>query len=181
MPMESERREFFRVSTTLPVRARIVDPAEQEQVEGEIRLRRTPDLSTIDPTLAGWLDEIEGKLDRVLETLVANEHDWITTGGLTPLQLSGGGICFPVRENVAEGTLLLVELTLGGVPRRRVRATARTLGEGSARAPEADGPQVAVQFETITPEDRDAVVAYTLEVQRRETLRRRAGRDADVA
>ena len=177
--MAGERREYFRVSTVLPLRARVLDPTEKDQIEGEIQLRRTPDLSSIDPALASRLDAIEDRLDRILEAIDRSPEAWVTPGGMTPIQLSGGGIRFPVRDAVPAGALLLIELVLGGVPRRQVRATARALAEKPPRG--EDEPHAAVQFETITPEDRDAVVAYTLEVQRRETLRRKSGPEAGAA
>ena len=84
------------------------------------------------------------------------------------INLSGGGIWFPVQEALDEGETLAVEITLSEDPPKRVFALAeviRMTGEKNARG-------VAVKFVEIDPEARNEVVTFCFAEQRRQLRKR---------
>ena len=168
----SDKRSYYRVSSFLPVRCRRVRPSELPGLTSEIQTREAPDVSKVDPGLAEWLDRVETKLDRILVRYETEEESWMTSEGALEVTLSGSGIRFPVCEEVALDSDVLMEITIPGTPKHMVRCI------GRVAECEAEGKSVTVAagFRVIAECDRDAVIAHVLEIQRSE-LRRRATSD----
>jgi hypothetical protein len=164
------RREYFRVKTHLPVRARPLRAGESGPLEAEIQNRASHAATHVDPELAGWLDRMESKIDQVLAHLGLAEAPF-AEADVQEVLLSGAGMRFVAAEGHPVGSDLLLEFELPGRPRRRVRSIARVVScERVARGSEH---ALAVSFHVIHEDDRDAVVGHTLGVQRAE-LRARA-------
>ncbi|MCP5055580.1 MAG: hypothetical protein GY937_02525 [bacterium] len=168
----ADQRSYYRVSTFLPVRCRRVIPSEIAGLTSEIQTREAPDVSRVDPGLAEWLDRVETKLDRILARFETEEESWMTSEGALEVTLSGSGIRFPVCEEVALDSDVLMEITIPGTPNHTV------LSIGRVAECEAEGKSVTIAtgFRVIAECDRDAVIAHVLEIQRSE-LRQRAMRD----
>ena len=169
----AERRTFFRVLTRLPVKSRAVSEREAETLARELPERRAPDFSRIDPGLAGWLDRIERKLDRVLLHLGIGDPVAFGDGDVQEVMLSGAGMSLASESPVPPGKLTLVEFEIPGTPAHLVRCLARVIRHQPPKEP--GGPvTAAVAFEVINEADREAIVRHAVEVQR--TLLRTRGR-----
>jgi hypothetical protein len=169
----AERRTFFRVLTHLPVKSRAVSAREVEALTRELPERRAPDFSRIDPGLAGWLDRIERKLDRVLLHLGIGDPVAFGEDDVQEVMLSGAGMSLASDAPVPPGELTLVEFEIPGTPAHLVRCLARVIRH---HRPKKAGDPVtsAVAFEVINEADREAIVRHAVEVQR--TLIRTRGR-----
>ena len=158
---DASRREYFRVRTRLAVQTRPIDPEEFEELSAQIRSREAPSPPAADKALAEWLERIESKLDRLLADAGLAED-----GSLGPerdVWLSGSGIRFDTEQAYSTGTVLLVEIELPTTPRRVVRTLGRVV---DSAATEQSDHAAAIAFVAIHERDRDAVVSYTLAVQR---------------
>jgi hypothetical protein len=79
--------------------------------------------------------------------------------------LSGGGLLFPVQEELLAGEKLAMELFVGTAPGDR----ACTFAEVVRRlpSPRRGQPGLVVQFVKIEPADQDRIIAFCLAEQRR--------------
>ena len=168
-PSSPEQREYFRVKTELPLRIRPVSQAERQPLEFSILSREAAGPGELDPQLAAWLDRIESKLDHLLLHFGLDFQEIRPTERVS-IVLSGSGLALP-REHVdANHSLFLLELELPGPPAHAVRLLAEKVARRDS------GELVAMRFCAIQPEDREAVVRHTLDVQRTELRQRAAGR-----
>ena len=161
-------REFFRVRASIPVSIAAVEPSRYGVLAAEILSAVDPPLPEVDPALIVWLDRIETKLDRLLSHHGLSEVQVISESAARTLEMSGSGLRFVAPDGYEVGQALLLEFELPETRTRRVRALARVVDTASAA--EASGQEAGVAFETIRQADRDAVVRYTLTVQR-QTIR----------
>lgn len=168
---EEDKRSYYRVSTFLPVRCRVIEGERVHAVETEIATRSDrPDLTRMDPALRAWLSRLEDKIDELLSHYETEENGWITAPGSLEVTLSGAGIRVPVLTEVAEGTDVLIDLVIPGMPKQRVLA----IGE-VARCTKGKQIEIAMGFRAISLGDRDAVVGHVLEIQRNELRKRSEG------
>lgn len=169
---QSYERSYFRVRCTLPLRMRRARPEEIEALASEIvQQRPTPDLSSLDPDVASWLDRIEQKLDRILVQVGADDGEGRPTQNES-LILSGGGIRMAWGAAWDAGETLLIEFELPGATARLVRCLGRIIDvyeEGGAR-------ELGISFHAIHAQDREAIVQHTLSVER-DTRRSRNDED----
>ncbi len=166
-----EKRSYYRVATSVPVRCRVLSAREEEALSLEVQTRRQPDLTGMDDDLRSWLARIEDKLDRILAHYETEDPGWITADGPLEIQLSGAGLKLPVLKKVPKGTPVLVDITIPAEPKIVARAVARVEAcSGSGKSFE-----LALSFQAISEADRDAVVAHVLEMQRSELRRRSDG------
>ncbi len=167
----SDRRRFYRVQARLPLRCRALEAGEFDSLRREIEMPRTQ-YEGIEPALADHLGWLELKLDRVLASLEGEPSP-------TPVEpydmwLSGGGLRFAAKEGLADPQAnLLVELLLPSSPPRYVRSIAKIVTRNDINPTRGD---IAVEFRVLHPDDREAIVHFTHEVERSE-LRRRAERE----
>ena len=159
----SADREFFRVTTTIPLRATPVGPDDYHRNANEILSRIDPPLPDVDVALIGWLDRIERKLDRLLGHQGLTETKSLEASDRKSVELSGSGMSFSSDETNEPGNALLLEFELPETPIRVVRCMGRVVEET-----ESLRGRVGVAFETIRQSDRDAIVRYTLAVQRQQ-------------
>jgi len=175
----SSDRAYYRVRVDIPLR---MTPVEENEVEGrasEVLSQIDPPMPEMDPAIIGWLDRIERKLDRLL----AHEHllDGLGAGleNRHNVDLSAAGLHFSSEEPVAHGSAMLLEFEIPEVPIRLIRCIGRVTGTGQPDL-DPDRHPIGVAFETIRQADRDAVVRYTLAVQR-QTIRSGAKRRGSAA
>lgn len=164
----SDRRRFYRVQARLPLRCRKLEAGEYEALRREIEMPRTQ-YEGMEPALADHLAWLELKLDRVLASLEGEPSP-------TPIEpydmwISGGGLRFAAKEGLADPRAdLFIELLLPSSPPRYVRSIARIVTRNDIDPTHGD---IAVEFRILHPDDREALVHFTHEVERSE-LRRRA-------
>jgi len=175
MPVEHgaatvEQRNYFRVRCRLAVRMRKVRAEEKEGLEWEIlQQEEASGLDKLDPHVARWLDRIELKLDRVLLHLGVVDES-LRPSDVVDVVLSGSGLRLPWHEPFELGSVLLVDLELPGNPAYPVRCLASVV----AVEPKAEGGHdLALGYSAIHERDREAIVQFTLAVERGE-LRSRA-------
>jgi hypothetical protein len=162
----SADRSFFRVKTSLPLRVTRTPADDYQRLSNEILTRVDASLPEIDVELLGWLDRMERKLDRLLSHYDLIEYSTLDERDRQNIELSGSGLSFQSDEAIACGTGVLLEFELPETPARTVRCLARVVQE--LGRDEAGMEAVGVSFEAIRQIDRDAIVRYTLAVQRQE-------------
>lgn len=171
-PGRREQREYFRVWSFLPIRARKTKPEERHALHTEISARRPETASRLDPELVAWLDRIECKLERLLAHMDLSDRPDFGPDDVQEVQISGSGILFTSETPGRKDDLLLVEFEVPGTPRRMVRC----LGRVARAEPAGEGlRQIAVGFDVIHESDRDAIVQHVLAVQRSDLSRRQDG------
>ena len=168
------RREFFRVSTRLPVRASVVLQADIDRVKMEI-LAPDPTPPDLDPALREWLERIEEKIDGVFATLDPRRRAPLSELDRRDLELSASGASWCPELPFEPGDWVLIELLITLPNRCRVQVLAECVGQRSLD----DGTtRSAFAFRTIAQGDRDAIVAHALEIQRSQIRQERAEEEA---
>lgn len=165
-----EQRNYFRVHSRLAIRMRKVRAKEREGLELEIlQHEEASGLDKIDPHVACWLDRIEVKLDRILLHLGVVDES-LRPSDVVDLVISGSGLRLPWGEAHEPGSLLLLEFELPGPPAHPVRCLASVIALEPGKG---GGHDLALGYSTIHEHDREAIVQFTLAVERGE-LRHRA-------
>lgn len=159
-------RSFYRVSTRIALAAEPIEPSQLERVKAGVIGRVDPPVPEADPLLVAWLDRIERKLDQLLGHEGIAERPLLGERDQKTIELSGSGLSFPSELSLEIGQLLLLQFELPEVPVRLVRCVGRI----AQVLPGRDGGEatIGVAFETIRALDRDAVVHYTVGVQRQQ-------------
>jgi hypothetical protein len=165
-----EQRNYFRVRCRLAIRLREVRDEERDGLEREIlQHEENAGLGDLDPQIAGWMDRIESKLDRILLHLGVVDEP-LRPSDVADLVISGSGLRLVWDESHEPGTLLLVELELPGTPAYPVRCLASVVAREEDERGRHD---MALSFSAIHARDREAIVRFTLDVERG-SLRSRA-------
>lgn len=166
-------RSFYRVSTSLALTAEPIEPDDLPAAKASITARVDAPRPEADPLLVAWLDRIERKLDQLLAHEGVSECPPLTDADRKVIELSGSGLSFRSGAKLSVGQRMLVRFELPELPVRLVSCVARI----ALIQPDDDGedPTVGLAFETIRPLDRDAVVAYTVGVQRQQIRAERHG------
>ncbi|MFO0687183.1 MAG: hypothetical protein U0900_00565 [Myxococcota bacterium] len=169
----ASRRAYYRVAAWLPVRLQALAP---EAVNAAIF-----DLSLPDPALEGAaarpeeasalmarLRRIEEKLDRLLgaaaldapRPLCGQDRRWIV--------FSGAGLALDVDFDFRRRDAFRVELLLPTPEPRVVRAVAEAVTDAAAAPGTPGARRLALAFRHIEAAERDALVAYSYDLQRLE-------------
>lgn len=167
----ASRREFFRVRTRLPVRARALLEDDLDRVKMEILApdQRPRDL---DPALREWLERIEEKIDGIFAAIEPGHRAPLSERDRRDLELSASGAAWSPETPFLPGEWALLELLITLPNRRAIKVLAecvgmRELDDGRALS--------AFAFRTIKQDDRDAIVAHALEMQRSQIRYQRTG------
>lgn len=170
-------RAYFRVRTRLPLRCEPLDERDRKTLDAEILGTIDPPPVELDPGLGAWLDTIERKLDRVLHLLDADTDPILGANGETDMLLSGSGMSFEAAGPLPVDSHVVLHFEIPAERARQVRCIAKV----AHCTPGADGrgAMLGVAFETIRAEDVDAVVAYTVSVQRQQIRAHREGGAAE--
>lgn len=178
----ASRRAYYRVSSVLPLRVRPLAP---EAVESAIY-----DLSLPDPlarssepeaegssALLARLRRIEEKLDRLLGSAGIDAPQPLSGRDRKRVTFSGAGLSVDVDFEFRRGDVFRVELLLPAVyPARIVRAVGEAVWDAcdaEARAESGFGHRLALAFLHIETPERDALVAFSYDLQRRALRARR--------
>lgn len=176
-PTAADRRSYYRVRVSIPLRHRRVRSDELEALRSEIRTPRQ-DADSLEPDLALRLKRLEHKLDLVLSYLDERIPAPLGLHDLRLVELSGAGMRFAAKDVAEEGEYEFLEFQLPGDPSGSLRALGRVVRSFEPEVP-GDVPEVAVAFETIDEDDREAVVRFSNEVQRHELRARSAQREGE--
>jgi hypothetical protein len=165
------RRSFYRIEARLPVRLTALDPGEAAAVALELTTSRETGLDIEDLALRAAFQRLERKLELVLAHLDRGRPQPLTRAASKRIDLSASGVAVEDAEDSELGDEVLIEFQLPGDPPRHVRAIGHVAGErsGSARGKITR----AFAFDVIAEQDREAIVRFSHDVQRRELRKRR--------
>lgn len=160
--MSESERSFFRVHGLAGLRVERLDDRRWEEEEHAIRSDWTEAREAPDSEIARWLDRVEQKLDLLLDRLEVDNPQKALRFHAQGVVISGGGISFDSEQRFGEGDRLLVELELGVPP-----VFIRCLGS-VVRCEKRDSDyRMMIRFEVIREVDRDRIIEYALETERR--------------
>lgn len=178
--MAGERRNFVRVSATLPLEIKVITREEAERLkdcysipwEGltPLDVKARLEHSDLPQPLVDVLLEVNRKLDLILSIVSSGEECRRVAGGeWREVEISGTGLGFFWDKFLPPGTVLDIKFLLPTVPFRPIRA----LGE-VVRAEERRGKTwLGVKFTLLREEDREEIVRFTF-LKQKELLRQKA-------
>lgn len=115
---EDQRREYSRVEAYVPFEYRIVAPGETGNIKARIsgntaatEFRPIPDLGEHDPVFGEWMKLINAKLDTIFRLLTL-QHEGYCGLSYKTVNISGGGMSFPLPDLLPLGETLEIKLTL---------------------------------------------------------------------
>ena len=160
----SEQRNFFRARGRVGLRVQQLSAERWDAEERNIRSDWSEPKELPESELTAWLERLEQKLDLLLDRLdIPNPARALRTES-QDVVISGGGLSFESEHCFAEGAGLLVELDVG-----KKCAWIRCLGS-VVRCEVFDeglGFKVVVRFDVIREVDRDRIIEFALETERR--------------
>ena len=178
--MAAERRNFVRVSATLPLEIRVISREEADRLrdcysvpwEGltPLDVKARLQHSELPQPLVDVLLELNRKLDLILDIVSSGEECRKVAGGeWREVEISGTGMGFFWTKSLPPGTMLDIKLLLPTVPFRPIKA----LGE-VVRTEERRGKTwLGVKFTLLREEDREEIVRFCF-FKQKEFLRQRA-------
>lgn len=169
----ASRRTYYRVSARVPIRVRFLEPGAVEAAVYDLSL---PD--PVAPLLAGAGDEksalfaqlrrIEEKLDLLLGAASIEAPRPLSGQDRRPIVFSGSGLALDVDFEFRRGDAYRIELLLPAPHARAVRAIGEAVEDSDPAGATNERRRLALVFRHISPVDRDALVAYSYDVQRLE-------------
>lgn len=169
------RRDYFRVTSWLPVRLTGLNHEEATKLTLELNLPAEESASLADHQVEARLCQIEHKLDLLLERAGFDVALPLSQTQKREVELSGSGIRVEADENYRVGDLVKVELYLPEERGRSICLLGRIITGNDERSQDSK-LGVALVFQTIRDRDREAIVRHAYEVQRL-SLGRAARRD----
>jgi hypothetical protein len=175
----ASRRAYYRVSARVPIRVGRLEPCAIEAAVYDLSLPDpTPPLITgpadEKSALFAQLRRIEEKLDLLLGAASIEAPRPLSGRDRRPIVFSGAGLALEVDFDVRRGESYRVELLLPDPYSRAIRAIGEAVEDSIAIAGTGASRRLALVFRHIRPADRDALVAYSYDVQRLE-LRAKTG------
>jgi hypothetical protein len=177
----SERRNYYRVSAFARVGLRAIDPDRVEMVRLQIRARSTPGALAPGPfedarleveqkatiellqRISYSLDRIEYRLEDILLHQRGSKAWFSITSHPVEITLSGSGLSGCFELPLSPGDLAEVTLDIWGAGLPLIYAVARVVDTKEAK----EGTITALNFEELTPEDRERIVQFTIRSQSR--------------
>jgi hypothetical protein len=179
--IESERRQFFRISDCLLLEFKEVSRQESLVLEKTLK---GPDLSPGLPAsgtdalpersafrkneLYAYFESIDRRLDAVIELLSNKDNSF--QGGYVDVTISGSGLKYCSAMKLDEGAYLELRIGLPSFPGRPIRALGRVMRVTPAKTEDREGWETAVGFAAISEKDLDALVGHIF-ARERECLR----------
>jgi hypothetical protein len=165
------RRAYYRVEAWVPVR---LSPLAPESVDAAVYDLSMPDPLAAPFTLEGpersallaRLRRIEDKLDLLLSAASIDIPRPLSGRDRRFVVFSGGGLALDVDFAFERGAAFRVELLLPAPYSRVARAVAEAVHAGSEPATATGRRRLGLAFRHILPAERDAIVAYSYDLQR---------------
>jgi len=178
------RRAYYRVEGRLPIRLRRLDPEDVEAAVFDLSLP-DPLLQPIeeegeDTALMARLRRIEEKLDLLLGQSLVEVPRPLSGSDRVPVVFSGAGLALDVETPYQQGEAVHVEMLLPPPYVRTLRAVGTTVSDSASTAAPGRPGRLAIALTHMDDEERDALVAYSYDVQRFQ-LRSRGESGAEVA
>ena len=176
-----ERRAFYRVEAHLPIRVRPVEMGEAELMGQELSSEGGDPFEDLDPALVAWLQRLESKLEVLLARVEERAPNVLGPRDVQRVELSGAGLAFQTDADDL-GDQVVVEFQLPGPPSRLIRALAHPVffdqGSGEGDGDATKRGRAAFAFDVISDADREAIVHFSHDVQRKQLRDRHRRRDA---
>lgn len=169
------RRAYYRVNGSLPIRAIRLAPDEVDKAVFELSLQHSSG-DEEESALLERLRRIEEKLDLLLAGDVEKQPAPLGAADLECVVFSGAGLSMPIDDVCVEGDAFRIEILLPGPDSRTLHSVARAVADSTPMEDGVARHQVALALEHMNEDDRDALVAYSYELQRME-LRSREPRE----
>jgi hypothetical protein len=179
-PVETERREFFRITDRLLIEYREIGYQESLVLEKSLKLSDLfPDPHDVNrnppknPMLMKnefylFLETIDKKLNTVIELLT--KRDDLFRSVYLDVNVSGSGLKFTADTKLTGGTYLELRIVLPFFPNPCVTALGKVVRSRLSRAEDKEGWETAVSFVAISEKDRDLLISYVFS-REREQLR----------
>lgn len=166
----SGRRAYYRVEGILPIRLTPLAPAEVDAAVFDLSMP-DPLCAPVgegedDTPLMARLRRIEEKLDLLLGASPVDVPRQLSGRDRRPLVFSGSGLALRVDAPFEAGDAYRVEILLPPPYARTLRAVGHATRAGR-ETPDADGlRQLPLALTHMDDDDRDALVAYSYDLQR---------------
>lgn len=164
------RRAYYRVEGRLPLRLTPLAPDEVEQAIFELDSPSAwlgPRVeSEEEGALLERLRRLEEKLDLLLRRAGVEVPRPLGAADMHDLVFSGSGLATEVEGDHRRGELFRVEILLPSPAARLVRGVAEAVSDPPEGVGAGVPRPIALAFRHMVEEDRDALVAYSYELQR---------------
>lgn len=164
------RRAYYRVEALLPIRLTALDPSEVDAAIFDLSLP-DPLLQPVaeesgDTALMARLQRIEEKLDLLLGATPVAIPRPLGGRDRRSVVFSGSGLALDVDRPARRGDAFRVEILLPPPHGRTVRAVARVVRDAGLEVPVGTSRKLALALDHMEDEERDALVAYSYDLQR---------------
>ena len=179
-PVETERREFFRITDRLLIEYREIGYQESLMLEKSLKLsdlfpdphdgnRNPPKNSAfMKNEFYLFLETLDRKLNTVIELL--SKRDELFRSVYLDVNVSGAGLKFSSDTKLAAGTYLELRIVLPFFPNPCVTALGKVVRSRLNRTEDNEGWETGVSFVAISEKDRDLLISYVFS-REREQLR----------
>ena len=170
--MSESRRAYYRVAAWIPVR---ITPLAPDAIAAAVHDLSTPDLQRTDPlateseekaVLLARLLRIEEKLDRLLGASSIESVRPLSGRDRRSVVFSGSGLALDVDFRFRRGDAFRIELLLPIPHSRSVRAVAEAINDSQGSLGESRPSRLALAFHHIETDERNALIAYSYDLQR---------------
>ncbi len=170
--MSESRRAYYRVAAWIPVRITPLAPA---AIAAAVHDLSTPDLQRTGPlateseeetVLLARLLRIEEKIDRLLGASSIESLRPLSGRDRRFVVFSGAGLALDVDFRFRRGDAFRIELLLPIPHSRSVRAVAEAVKDSQASPGEGRPSRLALAFRHIEADERNALIAYSYDLQR---------------
>jgi len=164
------RRAYYRVEGRLPIRLTPLAPADVDAAIFDLSLP-DPLLQPLDDEgedtpLMARLRRIEEKLDLLLGVSPVEIPRPLSGTDRVEMVFSGAGLALDVERPYLQGDAVLIELLLPPPYVRTLRAVATVVSDSAKSACPGQAQRLAMALTYMDDEERDALVAYSYDVQR---------------
>ncbi len=164
------RRAYYRVDAFLPIRLKPLAPHEIDVTIFDLSLP-DPLIQPIEDDdehspLVARLRRIEEKLDLLLGQSRVEIPRPLSGRDRQPIVFSGSGLSLEVSWSFEKGDAYLVEILLPAPYLRPVRAVALAVADQPEDAPDGGLSRLALELRHMEPDERDALIAYSYDLQR---------------
>ncbi|GEM_PF-4721264 len=174
------RRAYFRVEGILPIRLTPLAPNEIDAAVFDLSMP-DPLCASVgegeeDTPLMARLRRLEEKLDLLLGVSPVDVPRQLCGRDRRPMVFSGSGLALDVDENFRTGDAYRVEILLPPPYARTLRAVAYATRDGEGALGSDALRRLPLALTHMDDDDRDALVAYSYDLQRFELRARNDGR-----
>ena len=179
--LPEEKREFVRTDFSIHASARCINKREFDRKRSVKRLlssARYPNQSQSEASdvdfsetalsdFTAFLIQINEKLDRILDIIEIGKPDPNMVDIKETLNISGSGVSLLLRQPIEVGQLLDLSLSLPNFPLGVLKIHGEVIRVLPEKSEDEDLFEVGIQFLNLTDEEREKLVGFTFNQQRR--------------